>query len=96
MTEAGEEKKEAVESKARVHTYPLIRVNLRSIIFFIAFAVLVGGVIQMNEKSLVLTMVFPDPLLKPPVIFTDRSKAAFLLWFIFICWLRLYARPSCR
>ena len=67
MTEAGEEKKEAVESKARVHTYPLIRVNLRSINFFHCFCtVLVGGVLQMNEKSLVLTMVFPDPLLKPP------------------------------
>ena len=28
--------------------------------------------------------------LSPPVIFTDRSKAVLLLWFIFICYHNMY------
>ena len=28
--------------------------------------------------------------LSPPVIFTDRSKAVLLLWFLFICYRNMY------
>ena len=39
-----------------------------------------------KKKKTHILSTLRNKMLSPPVIFTDRSKAVLLLWFIFICY----------